>query len=124
VNDRQRQKQLERRIEADSLLPPLHQNDSAEINFRRLLLEREELGFKRLSARALEAIRTQGYDAYFIDQMNSYSKIGLGQFHKLAAMGRLEITTEQVIFQHYRDRLKPDCRRRIAILLLGKTRTA
>jgi hypothetical protein len=121
VNDRHRKKLLARRIEADSLLPPLGGNDSLAIDFRKVLVEREELGFPRPSPRALSAIREQGYDAFFINQMNSYTKIGLSLFHKLAAMERVELTTEFIVFHNFRDQLKADCRRRIAILLLGKT---
>lgn len=73
-----------------------------------------------MSPRALIAIREQGYDAFFIDQMNRYTKIGLSLFHKLAAMERVEITTEYIVFHHFRESLKTDCRRRIAILLLSK----
>lgn len=121
MNDRNRKKLLARRIEADSLLPPLGGNDSASIDFRKVLIEREELGFSRVSPRALAAIKEQGYDAFFINQMNSYTKIGLSLFHKLVAMDRIEMTTEYIVFHHFRERLKPDCRRRIAILLLSKT---
>jgi hypothetical protein len=32
--------------------------------------------------------------------MNTYSKIGLGLFHKLAATGRIELTTEYVVFHN------------------------
>jgi hypothetical protein len=120
VNDSQRRKQLLRRIEADSLLPPLHEKDNPSINFRRILIEREELGFRRPRPRSIQAIREKGYDIFFIDQMNIYTKIGLVLFHKLAAIDRLELTTEYNIFHHYRDALKSDCRRRIAILLASK----
>lgn len=111
-----------RKIEADSLLPPLQQGDDISINFRKVIIEREELGIQRLTPRTLNAIRDKGYDAFFIDQMNSYTKIGLGLFHKLAAIGRLELTTEYIVFHHFREKLKPNCRRRIAILLVSKTK--
>lgn len=124
VKDRHKYHQLVRKIEADSLLPPLQQGDDISINFRKVILEREELGFQRLSPRYLIAIRDKGYDAFFIDQMNSYTKIGLGLFHKLAAIDRLELTTEYIVFHHFREKLKPNCRRRIAILLVSKTKEA
>lgn len=122
MNDRQRRKQLARRIEADCLLPPLHARDNVSINFRNILIEREELGFPRLSPRALNLIREAGYDSFFVDQMNSYTKIGLTLFHKLAAMDRIDLSTEFQIFHHYREKLKPECRRRIAILLVSKSK--
>ena len=120
VKDKDKPKNLTRRVAADSLLPPLKENDDISIDFRRVIIEREALGLPRLSPRALNAIREKGYDAYFIDQMNSYTKIGLSLFHKLAAIQRVDLTTEYIVFNHYRDRLKPDCRRRIAILVLSK----
>lgn len=122
MKDRQKYNQLVRKIEADSLLPPLQQGDDISINFRKVIIEREELGFQRLSPRSLSAIRDKGYDAFFIDQMNSYTKIGLGLFHKLAAIDRLDLTTEYIVFHHFREKLKPNCRRRIAILLVSKTK--
>jgi hypothetical protein len=121
VNDRQRWKQLERRVEADSQIPPLHQRDNPSINFRKVLVEREGLGFKRVGPRSLNEIKTLGYDAFFVAEMNTYSKIGLSPFHKLAAMGRIELTTEYIVFHNFRENLQSDCRRRIAILLVSKT---
>jgi hypothetical protein len=121
VGDRQRKKLLARRVEADSFLPPLREHDNVSINFRKILIEREELGLPRPSPRALKAIGEQGYDAFFVNQMNSYTKIGLALFHKLAAMQRVELTTEYIVFHHYREQIKSDCRRRIAILLLNKS---
>lgn len=120
VKDREKIKQLARRVEADSLLPPLTKNDNPSIDFRRVLIEREELGLARPSPRALNALKEKGYDTFFIEQMNSYTKIGLSLFHKLVAIDRIDLTTEHIVFNHYRDRLSPDCRRRIAILLLSK----
>jgi hypothetical protein len=114
-------KYLERRGLAGSELPPPHQKDNASINIRKILIEREELGFKRVGPRALTAIKTLGYDAFFVSEMNSYSKIGLSLFHKLAAMGRIELTTEYIVFHNFREILQANCRRRIAILLVSKT---
>lgn len=117
-----RQKKPERRIEADSLLPALHKDDSPSINFREVLMEWEELGFRPINAQSIKLIAERGYDAFFVDRMNIYSRIGLSLFHKLAGMGRIEITAEYLVFHHYRDKLKDDCRRRIAILLASKTK--
>jgi hypothetical protein len=122
VKGEKKQKETEQQIEANRLLPALHKDDSPSINFRKVLLEWEELGFPRMNARSLELIAEQGYDAFFIDRMNVYSKIGLSLFHRLAAMGRIEITAEYLVFHYYRNRLKADCRRRIAILLASKTK--
>ena len=121
MNDKDRQKQLERRVAAEIRLPSLHPNDSRSIDFRKVIIEREGLGVESVAPKHLKAIKTEGYDAFYVGRMNSYSKIGLRTFHKLAAMGRVELTTEHIIFHHFRERLKRDCRRRIAILLLSKS---
>lgn len=121
VNDKATWKQLERRVDADSQLPPLHERDSVSINFRKVLIEREGLGLKRVAPRSLNAIIANGYDAHFVSEMNTYSKIGLSQFQKLAAMGRIDLTTEYIVFHYFREHLQSDCRRRIAILLVSKT---
>jgi hypothetical protein len=121
VKDRQRWKQLERRVEADGELPPLHKGDNPTINIRKVLVEREGLGFKRVGPRSLKTIQSLGYDAFFLSEMNTYSKIGLGLFYKLTVMGHIELTTEYIVFHNFRQDLQPDCRRRIAILLVSKT---
>lgn len=114
----------ERQLETAFRLPPLHPADSASLDFRRVLAERERLGVERLTDKQLKEISQIGYDAYFLKRMNSYSKIGLKSFHRLAALGRVELTTEFIIFHALREQLQNDCRRRIAILLSSKTREA
>lgn len=81
-------KHLERRGIAESQLPPLLQRDDACLNIRKIPIEGEELGLKRVGPRALNTIKTVGNDAFFLSETNSYTKIGFSGFLKLAAMGR------------------------------------
>lgn len=115
-------RERQRQLDAAFRLPPLHSADSESLDFRRVLAERERLGVERLSDKQLKEISQTGYDAYFLKRMNSYSKIGLKSFHRLVALGRIELTTEFIIFHALREQLQNDCRRRIAILLSSKTR--
>jgi hypothetical protein len=121
VADKAKLRILERRVEASCRLPPRCRSDDSSVDFRNALIERAGLGIEELSDHAILAIMRRGYDAFFVEMMNSHNKIGLRAFYKLAGLGRLDLTTEYIVFNHFRERLNQDSRRKIAALLLEIT---
>ncbi len=109
-------------MQADCRLPPLHHDDNPSVDFRSILIEREGLGIEKVGERAIAAIRMRGYDDYFIDLMNSSSRIGGKAFYLLATIDRLDLTTEYNVFHNFREQLNHYSRRRIASLLLRETK--
>lgn len=114
-------KMLERRIEAQCRLPPLRKDDDASVDFRSVIVHRVGLGVQTLSESTVKKIEKIGYDAYFVDQMNSITKIGQSAFYILSEMDEIELTAEYLVFQNFRDRLNPQARKTIAALLLDES---
>jgi hypothetical protein len=105
-------------MDADCRFPLLGRDDNPEVDFRGVLIERAGLGVEKLSNEHLASIAERGYDAFFVGRMNSKAKIGGKVFRELAAIGRLELTTEYIVFHHFRESLNANSRRQIATLLL------
>lgn len=101
--------------EAQRLLPPPHP-DEADTDLRDLVCERYSLGV-RLSDAEVTRIRENGYTFYFMKLAKSSRRLGGRSFKKLRDAGRLDLTTEYVLFHRFRDQLELETRRRIAALL-------
>lgn len=109
--------QLERRLEASELWPQLARSDNKKLNIRKILIERYEIGVHRLSTSQILRINEIGYDNFVIERMNEEKKIGASKYKKLVELGRLDITLEYITFHNYRDKLRKECRAKIAKLL-------
>ena len=104
-------------MEASETLPPLSSKDSHELNLRRVLIERYELGVQRLTDNQIAKINDIGYDLYVISEMNNINKIGSKRYHRLCELSKIELTFELIIFHNFRDKLKLKNRAMIARLL-------
>lgn len=102
-------------LDAQTRLPPLHPDD-VDVVLRDLVCERHLLGV-RLSEAEMVRIRESGYTSYFMKLAKSSRRLGGRSFKKLRDVGRLDLTTEYVLFHRFRDQLDLDIRRRIAALL-------
>ena len=109
--------QLERQIEANCLLPQQKIPDGAAHNLRQVLIDRIGLGFQKLTPTLLNKIRNNGYNNYFIESVNSTSKLGKPLFYELVALGKIELTNEYIAFHHFRDKINNSSRIQIAQLL-------
>lgn len=96
-------------------IPPLHPED-ADLSLRELICERLLYGV-RPTQLDMARIREAGYTAYFMRLAKSPRRIGGRSFNKLRGEGRLDLTTEYILFHNFRDQLDPDIRRRIAAVL-------
>jgi hypothetical protein len=99
----------------DPELPPLHRDDPC-LNLRAIVWARSAYGV-RLSATDLSHIREHGYASYFTRLAASSRRLGGKCFKRLRDKGRLELTSEYVLFHHFRDQLGGNTRRLIAGLL-------
>jgi hypothetical protein len=73
--------QLERQVEANSLLPQPQKHDCKFINIRQVLIERIGLGLQKLTPTLLNKIKNNGYDNYIIESVNSKTKLGRSLFY-------------------------------------------
>jgi hypothetical protein len=96
-------------------IPPAHPND-ADLSLRDLIYERLSYGI-RPTEPDIASIRVGGYTSYFMKLAKSPRRIGGPSFKKLREAGRLDLTTEYILFHRFRDRLEPDIRTRIAAIL-------
>jgi hypothetical protein len=90
--------------------------DDAGFNLRELVRERLTYGLRPTES-DLVRIREVGYVSYFMKLAKSPGKIGGRSFRKLRSLGRLDLTTEYVLFHRFRNELDPQVRRRIAAIL-------
>jgi hypothetical protein len=97
-------------------LPPLHPTDDPVLDLRKIVAVRHAHGV-RLSAPDLSFIGEHGYASYFMRLARASRRLGGQNFKKLRDKGRLELTSEYVLFHHFRDELGGDTRRFIARLL-------
>jgi hypothetical protein len=109
--------QLERQVEANSLLPQPQKHDCKFINIRQVLIERIGLGLQKLTPTLLNKIKNNGYDNYIIESVNSKTKLGRSLFYELVNLGKLELTNEYIAFHYFRDKIKNSSRIGIAQLL-------
>lgn len=109
--------QLERRVEASSLLPQPQKNDCTIIDIRHVLIERIGLGVQKLTPTLLNKIKNNGYDNYIIESVNSIPKRGKTLFYELVNLGKIELTNEYIAFHYFRDKIKNSARMSIAQLL-------
>ena len=109
--------QLERQVEASSLLPQPKKHDYDVYDIRQVLIERIGLGLQKLTPTLLNKIRNNGYDNYIIESVNSTSKLGKSLFKELVALGKIEITNEYIAFHYFRDKINNTSRIAIARLL-------
>lgn len=107
-------------MDCDNRLPPLSSVDNKEVDFRSVVLERVSLGIETLTESRVSKLRNVGYDAFFINLMNSDSKIGRMIYRDLVGIKKIELTNEYIVFHNFRDRLIPASRRKIARLLLDQ----
>jgi hypothetical protein len=107
-----------RRAIAELRMPPIHVNDTCVGNTREVFIRRHELGFGMPGARTMNSISSIGYDATLIKLVNDPNKIGKSEFARLKAAGHLDLTSEFVAFNYFRDYLSADVRPAIAKLLL------
>lgn len=98
-----------------SHLPELH-SDDANLDLRDIVRARLAYGVHPTDAE-MARLRDRGYTSYFLTIAKSSHRIGGRTFKKLRDAGRLDLTTEYVLFHCFRDRLDPDIRRRIASIL-------
>jgi hypothetical protein len=99
----------------DPQLPELHSDDT-DLNLRDIVGERLFYGVRSSDAE-LARIRDRGYAAYFMIIAKSPRRIGGRSFKKLRDAGRLDLTTEYILFHRFRDQLDRDIRQRIAAIL-------
>jgi hypothetical protein len=97
-------------------LPPLHPDDDPVLNLRGILAERFIFGV-RPSAGDMAHIVERGYASYFLRVARMSRRLGGQTFKRLRDKGRLDLTSEYVLFHHFRDQLDGDIRRQIATLL-------
>jgi hypothetical protein len=97
-------------------LPPAHPNDDPALNLKGILSERCAYGVYPKTA-DISHISEHGYDLHFRRFAGMSRRIGDGEFRKLRSKGRLDLTSEYVLFHHFRDQLDVIVRRRIASLL-------
>lgn len=90
--------------------------DDAGFNLRELVRERLTYGLRPTESDMVR-IRKVGYVSYFMKLAKSPGKIGGRSFRKLRSHGRLDLTTEYVLFHRFRNELDPQVRRRIAAIL-------
>ena len=109
--------QLERQVEANCLLPQQKSLDGETHNLRQVLIDRIGLGFQKLTPTLLNKIKNNGYHNYFIESVNSTSKLGKPLFYELVALGKIELTNEYIAFHHFRDKINNSSRIQIAQLL-------
>ena len=71
--------QLERQVEASSLLPQPKKHDCDVYDIRQVLIERIGLGLQKLTPTLLNKIKNNGYDNY----IRTYAKAIVGAFSSL-----------------------------------------
>lgn len=103
-------------IEIDIAIPPLHRSDDKTLNLRKIVAERIAYGVG-LSVAALAHIQENGYESYFMGIAKVRHRLGGKNFRRLREKGRLDLTSEYILFHHFRGQLDADTRRRIATLL-------
>ena len=91
-------------------------DNDADSRLRNLIHERQAYGV-RLTAIEVSRIGEIGYTSYFVRLAASIKKIGGRDFKRLRLAGRLELTTEYILFHDFREYLNRDMRQRIAALL-------
>jgi hypothetical protein len=101
---------------SDLELPPSHPDDDPALNLRGIFSERRAYGVYP-NASDISYIGEHGYASYFLRLANASRKIGDAKFKKLRSKGRLDLTSEYVLFHHFRNQLDASVRRRIASLL-------
>jgi hypothetical protein len=97
-------------------LPPLHRDDDPALDLRKIISERRAYGV-RPSAADIAHMREHGYAAHFLRIARTPRRIGGQNFKKLRDKGRLDLTSEYVVFHHFRQLLDAETRRRVAGLL-------
>lgn len=100
---------------AEQNIPAPHPDD-ADLSLRDLVSERLLHGV-RPTDMDIVRIRESGYTSYFKRLAQSPRRIGGRSFNKLRAIGRLDLTTEYILFHRFRDQLDPRIRRQIAAIL-------
>lgn len=103
------------KMNTEAEIPPAHPHD-VNPNLRDVVCERLIYGV-RLSEPDVIRIREFGYTLYFLRFAGSMRRLGGRTFKKLRSEGRLDLTTEYVLFHYFRERLDLDTRRRLAAIL-------
>jgi hypothetical protein len=108
----------DRRAAAERQMPAPHKHDCRVINVRKVFIRRQELGFKPTSLRTIRSVLAIGYDATVIKQASTFGLYGKSEFRSLCDAGRLDLTSEYIAFQFFRERLTSEFRVRLAKLML------
>ena len=109
--------QLERQVEANILLPQPKKNDNSIFDIRQALVDRIGLGLQKLTPCLIDRLRTNGYDNYLIDSVNSESKLGKSIYIELINLRKVDISNEYIAFHYFRNKIKITSRIKIAQLL-------
>ena len=94
-------------------LSHLQIHDSKDLDLKKVFIERSKFGVDKLTVEEIEKIDFN-YEDYFIRLINNISKVGSKTFVLLRDAGRLELTTEYIVFHNFRDKLDNPLRRTIA----------
>ena len=95
-------------------LPHLQIHDSKDLDLKKVFIERSKFGVDKLTVEEIEQKIDFDYEDYFIRLINNISKVGSKTFVLLRDAGRLELTTEYIVFHNFRDKLDNLLRRAIA----------
>ena len=106
-------------LSQENLLPKANEFDNPFVNLRRIRAIRGSLGFSLANEEQKSKILQEGYDAYFIQQMNELSNIGSEDFYALCGLGKVSLTMEYIIFHNFLENLKKEARLKIANLLVS-----
>ena len=101
-------------VRVDDYLSDFYIHDQKDLHLKKVLLERSKFGIDKLSVGEIEKIADFKYDEYFIGLISNVSKVGSKKFTQLRDAGRLELTTEYIVFHNFRDKLDSHLRRAIA----------
>jgi hypothetical protein len=99
----------------------MEESGPVTVKLREALVERQALGVERLTENQTKVISACGYESFFMGLVSSERKIGSKLFHRLAGMGRLDLTTEYLVFHYLREQLAPRRRVKLAALLRDAT---
>ena len=88
-------------LSQEDLLPKANEFDNPLVNLRSIRAIRGSLGFSLADEEQKSRILQEGYDAYFIQQMNELSHIGSEDFYALCRIGKVNLTMEYGIFHNF-----------------------
>ena len=104
-------------IDVKNFLPIVHIQDNLNFKLKDLFIERSKFHIDKIRIEDIETIEDFKFDDYFIGLIDKKSKIGSKKFVLLRDAGRLELTTEFIVFHNFRERLDLSLRQAIAKLL-------